>query len=250
MRDVRRLFMSILVGGFLVAGFLMPGAAALGQTGNPTLVKLTRIGSPAWTPVDLHVFTAPIGTAPNYAEFAKTTGIILPPPHYQPYQCLGIGPGTPEAPPYTHDIADGINNAGYRQGPVFAPQQFSNGQGVWLAYMVVPSPASPYFGSSPDFTSGPVIPNSLFPIKVNGVTDHNSAIYDPNLAAFSVPAITDPCVVPAFSVDGYSHFPIFLADNSDFGPSGTKLPGRYVYSVTMIDSTGNGWRISATFVVQ
>ena len=88
------------------------------------------------------------------------------------------------------------------------------------------------------------------PINVNGVTRHNYAIYDPNLAAFSVPAITDPCVVPAFNVNGYSHFPIFLADNADFGPPNTRPPGQYVYSVTMTDSTGNGWRISATFVLQ
>jgi hypothetical protein len=248
---MRRAFTTILISGILMTSLSMPAAAALGQTGNPTLVKLTRIGQPAWTPVDLHVFTAPIGTAADrYAEFAKTTGIILPPPHYQSYECLGIGPGTPKAPPYTHDIADGVTTAGYRQGPVFGPQQFSNGQGVWLAYMVVPTSTSPYVGSSPDFASGPVIPNSLFPINVNGVTRHNSASYDPNLAAFSVPAITDPCVVPAFNVDGYSHFPIFLADNADFGPPNTRLPGQYVYSVTMTDSTGNGWRISATFVLQ
>lgn len=248
---MRRVFTAILVGGFLTAGSLMPGAAALAQTGNPTLVQLTQIGKPAWTPVDLHVFTAPIGTAADgYAEFATTMGIILPPPHYQSYQCLGIGPGSPEAPPYTHDIADGVKNAGYHQGPVFSSRQFSDGQGVWLAYMVVPTSTSPSIGSSPDFASGPVIASSRFPIKVTGVTRRHSAIYDPYLAAFSIPAITDPCVVPALNVDGYSHFPIFLADNADFGPPNTRPPGQYRYTVTMTDSTGNGWRISATFVLQ
>jgi hypothetical protein len=168
-------------------------------------------------------------------------------PDTQTVSCL---PSTLNATEPSHDIADGVGNAGYRQGPVFAPQQFSNGQGVWLTYMVVPSSTSRYVGSSPDFTSGPIIPNSLFPITVNAVTGHNAAIYDPNLAAFPVPALTDPCVVPPLNVAGYSHFPIFLADNSDFGPPDARLPGKYDYSVTMIDSTGNGWRISATFVVQ
>jgi hypothetical protein len=115
--------------------------------------------------------------------------------------------------------------------------------------MVVPGPASPYTGSSPDFASGPIIPNALFPITVSGVTRRDAATYDPNLAAFSVPDLTDPCVAPDFHVDGYSHFPIFLADNSDFGPPGTKVPGNYVYSLTMTGSTGNGWKTSATFVI-
>jgi hypothetical protein len=35
MRDVRRLFMSILVGGFLVAGFLMPGRQRWGRRATP-----------------------------------------------------------------------------------------------------------------------------------------------------------------------------------------------------------------------
>src|SRR5690349_25019766 len=81
-------------------------------------------------------------------------------PDTQTVSCL---PSTLNATEPSHDIADGVGNAGYRQGPVFAPQQFSNGQGVWLTYMVVPSSTSRYVGSSPDFTSGPIIPNSLFP---------------------------------------------------------------------------------------
>jgi hypothetical protein len=251
---------SILVTGFLAAALLMPATAtattAHVQSGNPLLVKMTPIGNPAWTPVDLHVFTAPIGTAADgYAEFLTTMETILPPPHYQLDGCLGIGPPTPgtpggkEAPPYTHDMADGVSNAGYLPGPVFTPRQFSNGQGVYFVFMVVPSSTSPYVGSSPDFSSGPIIPNSLFPIKVIGVTSRDNAVYDPNLANVVVPALTDPCVVPTFHVDGFSHLPWFTADNSDFGPPGTKLPGKYAYSLTMTDSAGNGWSISATFVV-
>jgi hypothetical protein len=201
-------------------------------------------------PIDLHVFAGQIGTAADgYAEFGKTGAIILPPPHYQLVQCLGIGPGTPEQPPYNHDMADGIANAGYPQGLLFGPQQFSNGGGVYFVYMVVPTPNTPNIGSSPDYTSGPIIPNSLFPISVTGVTRRDTATYDPNLASFNVPAINDPCVVPSFNVNGFSHFPIFIADNSDFGPPGTKLPGMYTYNLTMKDSTGNGWKLTAQFVI-
>jgi hypothetical protein len=252
MRPGLRSRMSVVIGGLLILASLMAATVAHATTTRTaSLVKVERIGHPAWTPVDLHVFTAPIGTASDgYAEFAKTQEIILPPPHYLQYPCLGIGPGTPEPPPYDADVAAGVENAGYPEGHVFAPQQFSNGRGVYFAYMVVPSPTSPNLGSSPDFARGPIIPNSLFPIQVNGVSYRNFKSYDPSLANFEVPALSDPCIKdPPFHVDGFSHFPIFLADNSDFGPTGLKLRGIYTYKVKMQDSAGAGWSISATFRV-
>ena len=253
MTTVRWSRMRVIVGILCTGAALIPAAAADATARTTTsLVKIAQIGDPAWTPVDLHVFAAPIGTASDgYAEFATTLGNVLPAPHYQPNPCLGIGPGTPELPPYDHDVADGVSNAGYLQGHVFGAGQFSNGSGVYLAYMVVPSPTSQSVGSSPDFSQGPIVPNALFPIHITGVTDRNSTTYDPFLANFDVPALntlTTPCT--AYDVDGSSHFPIFLADNSDFGPPGTKLPGAYTYSVTMRDATGAGWSILARFTVR
>jgi hypothetical protein len=248
MKSVRSCLAGV-AGVVLASAMLIPVTPALGDSGKAQ-VKLDPIGNPTWIPVDLHVFAAPIGTAAdNYAEFAKTMATVLPPPHYKFYSCLGIGPGTPEQPPYDHDIADGVTNAGYPEGHKFAPPQFSNGFGVYFSYMVVPTPNSQNVGSSPDFTGGPIIPNSLFPIHVVGVTLRNRTMYDPNLGDFNVPAITDPCVQPPFQVDGFSHFPVFTADNSDFGPSGTPLNGKYAYNVTMTDAAGKGWEISATFMV-
>jgi hypothetical protein len=225
-------------------------AAAWAQEPGFPAVLVQRVGTPAWTPTDLHVFSAPIGTAGDgYAEFTTTIETILPPPHYTLYTGLGIGPGTPETPPYTHDIGNGVAAAGYDQGALFAPQQFSNGEGVWLAFMVVPTPRTRNIGSSPDFASGPIIPNSLFPIAVTGVAYRNGQVFDPALADFDVPAIDGPPVDPPIDVDGFSHFPIFSADNADFGPTGTPLPGLYRYRLSMLDSTGNGWNISAYFVI-
>jgi hypothetical protein len=226
-----------------------PSASALTSWGGTPLVAVQKIGSPAWAPADLHVFAAPVGTAAHgYAKALKTGETILPPPHYKPNPTLGIGPGTPERPPYTHDLADGINKAGYPGGPLFLPSQYSKGVGVFLAYMVVPSITSRNFGSSPDFTRGPIIPNSLFPIRVSGVAYRDGAVYDPNLAGFSVPALNT--IVPPFAVDGSSHFPIFIFDNNESaGQLGTSLPGLYRYQLTMEDSSGNGWNITAFFVV-
>ena len=84
MRPVLRSRMSVVISGLLILASLMAATVAHATTGpTASLVKVERIGHPAWTPVDLHVFTAPIGTASDgYAEFAKTQEIILPPPHY------------------------------------------------------------------------------------------------------------------------------------------------------------------------
>jgi hypothetical protein len=245
-----------LIAGLMVSFTLIPQARAdvLArteiQTPQVTLVTMQKVGNPAWVPVDPHMFSAPIGTASDgYAEFGQTMATLLPPPHYKNYPGIGIGPGTPESPPYNHDLADGVSQAGYSTGPVFLPQQFSNGMGVYFVYMVVPSPRTTNVGSSPDYSSGPIIPNSLFPITANGVTYRNGQTYDPYLASISVPAMNDPAWNPPFNVDGFSHFPIFVADNSDFGPPGVKLPGLYGYKLTMRDALGNGWNLSATFIV-
>jgi hypothetical protein len=200
-------------------------------------------------PADLHVFAAPVGTnADGFAESLTTGETILPPPHYQFNPSLGIGPGTPEQPPYTHDIAQGLQNAGYPAGPLFLPTQFSSGVGIYLAYMVVPAATSKNYGSSPDFSNGPIIPNSLFPINVVGVTYRDGSVYDPALADFGVPALNR--IKPRFKVDGSSHFPIFIWENSEAAHQvGTSLPGWYEYRLTMQDSTGNGWSISAFVLV-
>jgi hypothetical protein len=50
-------------------------------------------------------------------------------------------------------------------------------------------------------------------------------------------------------VDGYSHFPNFVADTLEFGPGDVRAEGIYVYTVSMTDATGNGWNVSIRFRV-
>jgi hypothetical protein len=118
------------------------------------------------------------------------------------------------------------------------------------AWMNVPAPGG--VGSSPDFDSGPIIPNALFPIHVFGKTLQNRKVFSET--DFYVPAL-DQNLDPPFSVDGHSHFPVFIADNPDiacaFGGScdNTNLLGPYRYEFTLMDSTGQGWRVTADFTV-
>src|SRR5262249_38663363 len=155
--------------------------------------------------------------ATGYAEFADTSLALLPPPNHVFHPDLLVGPGAPHAPPYDSELADGVADLGLHAGVRFGTSEFSTGQGVYLSWMNVPSPRTT--GPSPDFTSGPIVPNSLFPMHVSGVSYHNNEVFDPFFADFLVPAL-DASLTPPFAVDGHSHFPVFTADNADFGPAG------------------------------
>ena len=204
------------------------------------------IGSPIWEPIDFHLFSAPLGTsASGYAEFLETMLALLPGPNHAYHPMLGVGPGAPHAPTYDSELANGVAEQGFREGVRFHSSDFSNGAGVWLMWMNVPAPG--VVGSSPDFPAGPIIPNSLFPIHVSGKNSHNGKPFS-FLGEFDVPAL-DSAIDPSFAVDGHSHFPMFFADNADFGPPGAKLRGSYVFQIDMVDRTGNGWRIEAHFAV-
>ena len=216
--------------------------------GKPKVVHLEKIGDPTWKPIDFHLFAAPIGTADSgYAEFLQTTLSILPPPNHVFHPQLGVGPGAPHQPPYDSEIDDGVENQGYRESNRFRDGEFSSGSGVFLAWMNVPHHGTT--GSSPDFASGPIISNSLFPIHASGVAYHNDEVFDPYLVPdVDVPPL-DGNLDPPFDVDGHSHFPFFTATTADFGPPGGKLKGSYVYKIDMTDTQGNGWHIEAHFSV-
>jgi hypothetical protein len=207
-------------------------------------VKITPIGHPTWAPVDFHLFSAPIGTAADgYAEFSNTQVALLPPPkHVVNSQLGGPGPGAPHLPPYDSELAQGVAALGFHEGTRFSMKEFSNGMGIYLVWMNVPAPGT--IGSSPDFLSGPIIGNSLFPISNAGKTFHNGKEWNPNLGTFDVLALNQ--LNPPFNVDGASHFPIFYAENADFGPA---TNGSYEFHITSTDISGNGWKIEAHFAV-
>ena len=134
----------------------------------------------------------------------------------------------------------------HQRGP-FTLSEFSNGSGVFLAWMNVPGRGTR--GSSPDFNAGPIIPNELFPIAVSGFSTHRGDRFS-TLAEFTVPKL-DGALDPPFDVDGHSHFPIFIADNTDFGPpEGVNPFGRYRWRLELVDQSGAGWRIVARFTVR
>jgi hypothetical protein len=229
-----------LVLGAALLSLLVLGVDATARAG----VLVTTVGTPTFAPVDFHLFAAPIGTAASgYAEFIETQQAILPPPDHILNPILGIGPGTPHAGPYDQEIGNGVASAGFVQSTVFSTSQYSNGAGVFLAFMLVPGANSPT-GSSPDFPSGPIIPNVNFPLTIDGGTYTNGVLNDA-LGQFQVPAIDQ---VPGFAgLDGHSHIPFFFADNFDFASN--PVAGEYEYRISLLDAADNGYQIVASFQV-
>ncbi len=178
-------------------------------------------------------------------EFGDTALGLLPEPNHMYHNDLFVGPGQQHGPPYDQEMAAGVAAQGYREAVRFRPPEFRRGMGIWTTWMNVPFPGTT--GSSPDFGSGPIIPNSLFPIHVTAASTRNGAPYS-NVFEGDVLAL-DGTLNPPFTVDGHSHFPFFLADNADFGPSGIQVNGNYTWHITMIDSSGNGWQIEVDFII-
>jgi hypothetical protein len=244
MRILRIVLLSLLVIGVSIA---LAAPAVASQCEQKVPVEIVQIGNPIWMPVDFHVFTAAIGTADdNYAELGQNETNLLYPLRHQSCTELGIGPGAPHQPPYNQEMEAGLDIMSFTESRVFGASDFSSPNGVWAVWLTVPNPGTT--GSSPDFKLGPIIPNTLFPIHVAGQTFRNNQLWDPNLGTFDVPPLTNQLSCP-FSVDGHSHFPIFLADNTDFGPGGP-IKGHYEYRITMTDTTGNGWSITVKFTVR
>jgi hypothetical protein len=218
---------------------------------NPSqhsLARLERIGDPIWRPVDFHLFSAPIGSPPNFEGFFSTIFSLLPPPNHQFHPQLLVGPGAPHGPPYDTELAQGVAALGVEESRVFGASEFSSTNGIYFVWMTVPDPGT--MGSSPDFPSGSIIPNTLFPITITGVSTRNGEVFDAALANSSIPPLDDPTLAPPFDVEGHSHFPFFIAEATIFGPGDVGPAGNYKYTITMTDQLGNGWTIHAHFVVK
>jgi hypothetical protein len=117
-------------------------------------VTLTRVGAPVWKPTDFQLFSAPADTQ---AAFNHTIDLLLP--------LEGPGAALPYSAhtgAYDQELSANVAAAGFVNQTVFPQSAITlDPNGVYFTYMMVPDPG--VVGSSRDFASGPVIPNSLFP---------------------------------------------------------------------------------------
>jgi hypothetical protein len=219
---------------FMVVATTFASPAAISPA-QPPSVGLTKVGSPIWRPVDFQMFTAPANPFPD--AFNHTIDLLLP------VEGPGAATYTPHAPPYNTELSTNAAAAGFVQQSVFPLDAITfNPNAVWFVMMWVPDPG--VTGSSRDFASGPVIPNSLFPFTTHSEMWLNGA---------KVETLQDgPVNVRPgdMGFTGASHrapgqavwYP--WADDPNAGPA-----GNYELRWSLRDNQGNGWDIAAPFRV-
>jgi hypothetical protein len=209
-----------------VAAFtaVQPGQSAA----QPPTVKLTQIGAPIWRPVDFQLFSAPREPDAGAATFRAL----------EPLQPLGPGEPytTPHGPPYDTELSTNAAAAGFLNRSVFPRNAITNDpNAIFFAYLLLPDPG--ITGSSRDFASGPVIPNSLFPITRSGTVWKDGALsYEYEESSIVVRLSDQP-------FDGSSH----RSSGQNYWNSGDDNVGNYEFHRSLRDAQGNGWDFVTPF---
>lgn len=201
--------------------------------GDPA-IGLTKVGAPIWKPADFQLFSAP--TFPHPAEFNHVIDQLLP------LEGPGAAVYTPHAPPYDMELSTNAAAAGFVNQSVFPRNAITfDPNGVYFAMMWLPDPG--ITGSSRDFASGPVIPNSLFPF-----TSHAEMWLD----GVKVETLQDQMVnIRAGDVgfDGASHRAPTQVVWYPWADSSAGPLGSHEIRWSLRDIQGNGWDMVAPFQV-
>jgi hypothetical protein len=208
-----------------VAAFtaVQPGQLAA----QPPAVTLTQIGSPIWRLADFQVFSAP-----GYTEEDRTRTRAA----IRPLDRLAEPYITPHGPPYDSELSIDMAAAGFVSRSVFPREAImGNPNVIHRAYLLLPDPG--ITGSSRDFASGPVIPDSVFPITSSGkVWKDGAPEFDLGGGQFDVRPTDQP-------FDGTSHRTSFTY----YWNRGADNVGDYEFRSSLRDTQGNGWDFVAPF---
>jgi hypothetical protein len=202
----------------------------------------TRIGSPLWEPTGVLAITGKLGT--SLAEYAEFLGFVEPNHAWDDDDFL-VAPAVAHAGPYDDELFELATAGGYVAKQTFTAAEFTEPNGVTIMTNIVPS-AGAATGSSFDFASGPIIPNALHPIDVEGGMFRDGVIYDD---AFENSFAGFHHLTPPIIKDGASHLVWFFGESTLFGPPNIPAAGSYVLKLTFIDSSGAGWRLTVPFTV-
>jgi hypothetical protein len=195
---------------------------------------MTPLNAPAWQPVGAIIFSAGVTASEGYLPTVET---ILAPHHLRNTNLGVFGPGLRHAPPYDDELYQLAVQQGYQpQQNYLQPTFVSPGSSLVFMVSVAARPDGPR-GASADFDDGPVIPNALFPMRVQAHLI-GPPILDP---AFDVTIPGYDRFSPPIEADGPSHYVLAFRTNSTFATDGAPGVGAYDLEVIITDATGAGW---------
>jgi hypothetical protein len=215
----------------VVALLLVPSGTLLADA---PVIGLTKVGTPIWKPGDFQLFSAPASPFPT--AFNSVLDKLLP------LEGPGAAVYTPHAGPYDHELSTNAAAAGFVNQSVFPVSAITfDPNAVYFAIMLLPDPG--VTGSSRDFASGPVIPNSLFPFSTHAEMWLDGALVETlqdgplNIRAGDVP------------FDGASHRAPSQAVWYPWADPNAGPLGSHEIRWSLRDNQGNGWDMSAPFTV-
>jgi hypothetical protein len=205
----------------------------------PLDVAITPVGAPTWRPVDFQNFAAPfVSSSTGFDGSRATLDSVFGTLHV--FSGGVYVPGTPHAPPYDGELERGVKNAGFVNTAELPSVDLKAPSGLYLAFFLVPDVGAAV-GRSPDYASGPILPDSLFPISIQGDLYQENSVANPNFDSGYPPL---SMLMPSASFDGYSHLPLIFATNMEFS---APPAADYSWRFELRDTTGAGWSITLAF---
>jgi hypothetical protein len=217
-----------------LAVFAWVGALSVPALAAAPAIGLTKAGSPIWKVADFQLFTAPAAPFPD--AFLDTLDLMLP------LEGPGAAVYTPHPGPYDTELSTNAAAAGFVNQQVFPENAITfSPNAVYFMWMLLPDPG--VIGSSRDFDSGPVVPNSLFPI-------HSHA--EMWLDGVLVETLQDQDFNPRagdLGFTGASHRAPSQAVWYPWADSNAGPTGSHELRWSLRDNQGNGWDMVAPFTV-
>jgi len=237
-------------GAYHQADFCPPDAGAGTQdawgstsAGSDTVImKLQKIGKPNWEPVCAHMFAGQCGgKADGYSKAPET--VLKVTPKHQHFKTQNvIGPKISHKGDYSTELSGGIAAAGLTSKRVFKAAELKAPSCLFAMLMLVPDQSAPS-GSSPDYTSGLVLPASAFPLLLDGNLLANGKLVATSFDSL-YPALSK--LTPPVNGSSYSHVPLSFFFNDGFVPAAA---GSYQLRLKITDAGKNGWNVIIQFTV-
>ncbi len=225
-------------------------------------VTLTKVGSPVWQPTEFRQFSAKIGSADNgFADVGTFAQCFFSAGQTGKNFSTESGVSIPEREhpnSYFDFIDESIKACGHvdkSKERIFSAADFKAPNGVFYTFNIVPIEGLAPVGKSPYNERELIIPNSKFPITIDGGFWKNGEELDPDFDGSSPSMATLKYSGSNDSVvgDGYPHIPKFFVESYEFVKNKVpenEIPGVYELKLEIRDAEQSGWTVTMTSTLQ